>query len=225
MWTIEKLSDKAYEEIKKKIIQGELPPGSRLVDSLLGERYGISRTPMRDAIRRLVEEGLVISNTKKGYFVFKPTSQDIMEIYELRLILDKAVVSKLINEIFPNDRQFYLKAAQELSDWLNKEIVTEQKHFIQYDEYFHGSLVRLVNNSRLSNIYDDNRAQTKIFRYQTSMSQERIETANKLHIELIECIKNLDIEGALRTVTAHVEMSRRDALADLNAAEANNDSK
>jgi DNA-binding GntR family transcriptional regulator len=71
----------------------------------------------------------------------------------------------------------------------------------------------------LISIYDDNRAQTKTFRYQTSISQERIDKANRLHKEMIACIKNMDLNGALRAVGEHVELSRRDALSDLNKSE------
>jgi len=223
LWVTEKLNDRAYVEIKNKIIGGELAPGTRLVDSQLAERYGISRTPVRDAIRKLAEEGLVIaSSAKKGYFVFEASLQDIVEIFEVRLIMDKAIITKLITEMLPSNYSHYNEIINKIEQQLEEGIQKGPKHFIHYDEAFHDSIIRLSNNSRIISIYSDNRTQTKSFRYQTSISAERIEKANKLHKELLTCIKNMDIEGALRSASEHVDLSRKDALADFNKASSAN---
>ena len=85
---IDTLNQQAYDILKEKILNKELLPGTRLVDSQLAEDFGISRTPLRDAIRKLAEEGFVVSSpTKKGYYVYQPSAKDINEIFELRQIL------------------------------------------------------------------------------------------------------------------------------------------
>ncbi len=211
----EKLNDKAYTAIKDKILSHELEPGTRLIDSQLAEKYGISRTPVRDAIRKLAEEGLVVPCGRKGYAVFQPTRQDIMEIYELRLILDHALVRKLINQVIPSDYARYMEILNEIESRVKKNMENGASDFTQYDEEFHSSLIRLLNNSRIASIYDDNRTQCKGFRQQTALDENRRAKANQMHLRLVEGLKNLDLEKALAAVELHVDMSRKDALVDL----------
>ncbi len=214
IWTTEKLHDRAYQEIKSKIMSRELAPGERLVDSQLAEKYGISRTPVRDAIRKLVEEGLVVSSSKKGFFVFKPRAKDIVEIFELRLILDKAVVTKIITEMLPSNYSHYMRELQRISDLVEEGNAKGRAHFPHYDEAFHGNLIQFSSNTRIINIYTENQAQMKGFRIQTSINQERFENATAMHRELLAVIKSMDLDAAIRSVAAHVEVARKDALAD-----------
>lgn len=103
---VDMLNQQAYDILKEKIIKKELLPGTRLVDSQLAEDFGISRTPLRDAIRKLAEEGFVVNHPmKKGYYVYQPSAKDINEIFEMRLILDLAAATKLIREILPREPQ------------------------------------------------------------------------------------------------------------------------
>jgi len=217
IFTVENLNDQVYEKIRNDIVTGQLIPGTRLVDLQLAERYGISRTPVRDALQKLTKEGLVVSPQKKGYYVFKATRQDIVEIFEIRVILDKAVITKLVSEMMPNNYQYYLGLLKNIEDRLNEGILKGPKEFTHYDEEFHDSIISLSNNSRLLEIYSANRIQTKAFRSMTSFSQDRIDKANKLHFELLDAIKNIDCEHAVQAVIKHVELSRKDALADIDA--------
>ena len=212
--TVDNLNDQVYEKIREEIITGQLSPGTRIVDLQIAERYGISRTPVRDAIQKLTKEGLVVTSGKKGYYIFKATRKDIVEIFELRLILDKAVIEKLVSDVMPSNYQNYLDVIRQIEERLKKGILEGPKAFTQYDEEFHDSIIRLSNNSRVIAIYAENRTQTKAFRSITSFSAERIDKANKLHFELLEAIKNMDLDRALRAAEKHVELSRKDALAD-----------
>ena len=81
--SIENLNTKAYEEIKSLIISKKLEPGARLVDSQLAEQYGISRTPIRDAIRKLTEDGLVVKSKTKGYNAVSYTHLTLPTIYSV----------------------------------------------------------------------------------------------------------------------------------------------
>lgn len=212
--TVENLNEQVYEKIRSDIVSGKFAPGTRIIDLQIADQYGISRTPVRDAIQRLTREGLVVTSGKKGYYVFKATRQDIVEIFEVRLMLDKAVVEKLITELMPNSYQLYFNTVQQIENRLEEGILRGPKAFTEYDEEFHDSIVGLCNNSRIVGIYRDNSVHTKAFRSMTSFSAERIDKANKLHFELLDAIKNMDRERALQAVLKHVEFSRKDALDD-----------
>ena len=216
--TAENLNDKAYAEIKNRIFSKELEPGMRLVDSQLAEKYGISRTPVRDAIRKLAEEGFVVSDMKKkGYFVFNPSKQDIDEIYELRLIIERAVVTKLISEMMPAQPDYYARAIEKIEENLINSIKSGTQPFKEYDKAFHGSLIGLSNNSRVISTYYDNLEQAKLFREKTSSNKEGIKNSNRLHIELVRSIKNMNLKNALRCISEHIELAKKHAFASLSS--------
>ena len=122
---VNNLTQQAYDLLRTKIITKEILPGTRLVDSTLAQQYGISRTPMRDAIRKLAEEGLVTPSSTKGYFVYKPTLKDIEEIFEIREMIDISVTTKVITKILPQNPAALEKITQSYLKGLNTFLVRQ----------------------------------------------------------------------------------------------------
>lgn len=206
---VENLNQQAYEALKDKILHKEFRPGDRLVDSQLAEEFGISRTPLRDAIRKLAEEGLVVNPSGKGYYVYQPSTNDINEIFEMRLILDKAAITKLITEIFPNNPS----ALEELKERFNAaRDPNRSSAFIANDENFHDTIIRLTGNSRMQAIYSDLKDQTRIFRRVTSHNVDQMDKAHDYHSKIFYGLINLDLDTAIAAAEKHVEYSRDDAL-------------
>lgn len=207
---VENLNQQVYEILKDKILHMELSPGDRLVDSQLAEEFGVSRTPLRDAIRKLAEEGLVVSPSGKGYYVYQPSATDINEIFEIRLILDKAAITKLITEIIPKNPS----ALEELKDRFHSARDTSRSStFIMNDENFHDTIIRLAGNSRMQTIYSDLKDQTRIFRRMTSNNADQMDKAHDYHSKIFYGIINLDLDMAITAVEKHVQYSKEDALA------------
>lgn len=212
--TVDNLNQQAYDVLKEKIIQKELPPGTRLVDSQLAEEFGISRTPLRDAIRKLAEEGLAVSNAKRGYYVYQPSAEDINEIFDLRQILDIAAVTKLIEDVLPNNPE----AMKELKEkYSNEHTAVESNAFVKRDESFHDTIIRLAGNKRMHAIYTDLGNQTRAFRRATSFDNIRMEKANNYHNRIYQGLIHLDLDAAIDAVKTHVAFSRADALRDYEA--------
>ena len=207
---VNNLTQQAYDLLRTKIITKEILPGTRLVDSTLAQQYGISRTPMRDAIRKLAEEGLVTPSSTKGYFVYKPTLKDIEEIFEIREMIDIAVTTKVITKILPQNPAALEKITQSYLKGLNTPACSTD--FIQSDEDFHASIISLSDNSRLIEYYSELRYQTKNFRLQTSKNTEKIQQANNYHEKIYEGIKTLNLDMALQAIHTHVEYSRLNAI-------------
>ena len=90
------LNELAYGEIRKRIISREFPPGQRLVDSQLAAMFKISRTPIRDAIRRLVKEGLLTNTSSRGFYMFAPTLKDIDEIFSISIMTETEAAARVI---------------------------------------------------------------------------------------------------------------------------------
>lgn len=208
---VDLLNQQAYSILKEKILNKELLPGTRLVDSQLAEDFGISRTPLRDAIRKLVEEGLVVSNpAKKGFYVYQPSAKDIDEVFELRQILDILAATKVIQEVLPE----HPEALELLRKAYIENMVTEPDAFVQHDEDFHDAVARLCGNARMLAIYTDLRHQTRAFRSVTSRDEQRIKKAKNYHEKIFKGIEARDLEATISAIRKHIEFSRADALKD-----------
>lgn len=205
------LNEQAYLTLKNSIIHRELPPGTRLIDSQLAEKYGISRTPMRDAIRKLVEEGLVVKNPQKGYSVYSPTVNDIAEIFELREILDIAVATKLICEIFPAHPEVMEKLQKDY-----KQICSESEDFVKDDERLHEAIIRLAGNSRMTSLYTDLNTQTRAFRRSTAANSTRVKMANQMHDLIYQGLTELDLQKTIEAIKLHISYSKADAIEDFS---------
>lgn len=96
---IEHISDKDYQIIAELIINEIIPQGTNIKDVILSTSLGISRTPVREALNKLVKDGLIESIPRKGFYVKHLFSKDVEEIYELREILEIFALKKSINKI------------------------------------------------------------------------------------------------------------------------------
>lgn len=209
--TVDNLNKQAYDALKGKIINKEFPPGMRLVDSQLAKEYGISRTPLRDAIRKLNEDGLVIRKNN-GYFIFQPSIHDIEEIFELRLMMDIAAVTKLITEVLPNNSEAYEQLMKSYESTLDP--VENSTNFVRSDEDFHDIIIRLTGNTRMISFYSDIRNQTRAFRRITSYNANRVQQAQNFHEKIFLGLKNLDLDMAIAAIEKHIALSKQDALLD-----------
>lgn len=204
---VENLNKKAYDAIKLDILERRLPAGTRLVDSKLAEQYGISRTPIRDALMKLAEEGLVAKATK-GYSVFMPSADDIRELFELRLMIDLYTAKTIIEDILPKKPD-----AQNIIDEVYSRNPSEDT-FVKGDEEFHDTLVAITGNTRLINFYSSIRNQMRAFRSVTARNYERMNQANNYHGKIYQAIRSRDLVAAEVAIRVHTQLSMEDALRD-----------
>jgi DNA-binding GntR family transcriptional regulator len=212
---VNNLTEQAYELLRTKILNKEISPGTRLVSSTLAKEYGISRTPLRDAIRKLADDGLVTPSPTKGFFVFEPTVKDIEEIFEIRQILDIAGVTKLITEILPT----HPEALEHITKSYESSLFPTNKSstFVQSDEDFHASIIAMTGNSRLIGYYADLCSQTKFFRKLTSQNEQKMQQANEYHKKIYEGIKDMNLGLTISAIKSHIEYSREDAIQQLSS--------
>lgn len=208
--TLEALNEKAYEALKSSILAKEFPEGMRLVDSKLGEQYGVSRTPIRDALRKLSEEGLVCK-VGKGYCVYTPTRKDICDIFEIRLMIDIFAAKKVITDVLPNNPEAELRLE---NAYLATNNDPANAHFIQNDELFHDCIVALTGNTRLIDYYAMLCNQMRAFRSVTSRSPNRMTKAHNYHERIYKAINARDIDRVVDAITIHTKLSMEDALSD-----------
>lgn len=207
---VESLNTKVYEVLKENILTKRFEPGMQLVEAKLSEMYGISRTPVREALFKLQKEGLV-TKTGKSYHVCKFTKEDISEVYELRKMMDIYAAKKVIREIIDT-----MPEAEKIIDeaYNGERIETEGIDFISADESFHGCIVALTGNSRLIEDYSILRDQMRAFRTITSQKADRRGKAKDYHRKIYEALKNRDVDDVEAAIERHTQYSMEDALSD-----------
>lgn len=199
------LSNQAYEAIKLAIITCDLAPGQQIPQHQLVEKYNIGTTPIREALMRLVQEGLVEPIPRFGYIVSHVTLSDIHELYELRLILESAAArlaatratEEQLNEIAENARFTYVFGDRDsYHDFLNKN--TE----------LHLMIARLSGNKRLvkqiSKVHDE---LIRVFHFGLDMRNNAEEMRDD-HITLVEALCARDAEKAAAIVETQIAASQ-----------------
>lgn len=212
--TVDNLNKQAYDALKASILEKKFPAGMRLVDSKLAEEFGISRTPIRDALMKLSEEGLVFSNGR-GFRVYSPTPEDIREIFELRLMFDLYAAKKVIEEILPTDPEAEKRFDSAYLSEAHMDDLDEDVDFVKSDEDFHACIVSLLGNERMSDSYSDIRNQMRAFRSITAHSSDRRRKAHQYHERIYLAIKQRDVSAAEEAIRRHTALSMEDALHDI----------
>jgi DNA-binding GntR family transcriptional regulator len=190
-----------YNAIKELIIKDELKPGTLLVERRLAEYLDLSRTPVREALRKLEASGFVEFIPNSGVFVSHIKIEDIIEIYELREGLD-AIAVRLCTQRINDD------IIQELeSNVLNSEqefIGNDYLKYLEYDMAFHEVYIREAKNQRLKDILYMLLDQIKRIANLTIGDAERVTTSIQQHKGIIEAMKQQDTARAEQLARDHM---------------------
>lgn len=207
------LNQQAYEEIRRRILEGELLPSSPLSEHQLAATMQLSRTPVREAIKRLEKEGLVRSIPNRGTFIAELSAHDIMEIYQVRERLE-GLAARIAAEQMPvTDMQ-----ALEHEVALTTALAAEGRigEIFQSDIRLHKLIIAATHNSRLSAILATLDDQMYRVRAILPRSPDWLEAALREHTAIVERIKARDGKGAEQAMEEHLrsacERSMRVAL-------------
>ena len=140
------LRDVVFNTLRQAILRGELQPGERLMEIQLAQRLGVSRTPVREAIRKLELEGLVLMIPRRGAEVAEITRQDLEDVLEVRAALEELAVKDACEHITDEQLQDLKKAANEFKRSLEG---TDLVACAEADIHFHEIIYAATNNKRL----------------------------------------------------------------------------
>lgn len=203
----ESLKVKAYNIIKNNIVECVYTPGSMINEEQLKNEFNISRTPIRDALGRLEQEGLVTIKPKKGIMINPITIEEINKIFEVRLLVEPYAIQRYGFKIDTED----------LLDYLNyyhgekKQFLTKEK-VIELDDKFHDSIINCIPNDYLTNFYNIIKAQNKRLRILSgSEYTNRIELGQIEHVRIIECLLKEDWDQAREELVVHLKESKSSA--------------
>jgi len=221
------LRQRAYEHIHRMIATGELAAGSQVSELSLARRIGISRTPVREAIRRLAAEGLVEQVPRFGTIVRTPDRRELAELYEIREALEGYAAGKAAAAVGQAD----LVILQGLCDEM-AVVGREVRHrgvraaegdllerFLAADLGFHLVVLRAAGNRRLARLTADTQVLTRIFglRRQTHHLPV-IRDAYRFHRRVLRALAAHDTAGARRWVARHIRRSKKETLEHFDPA-------
>src|SRR5256885_2357714 len=204
--------DYAYEEIWKRVIMIGGSEEQRLSDVTLAEQLGMSRTPVRQALERLVHEGLVRSDPRRGFWTSTFTAQDIHEIYDLRGALEVLAVRLAAPHLSQPDLKAQLEALYAVRAELNGHPVLS---FLQVDIRFHMLITRASGNGRLIHSLSMLRSQLSLFQMQDTFYPRRMEIALNDHEQILLALLAGDVDGAADCLSRHIQHARDGVLADI----------
>ena len=206
----EALNTKVYDELKKSIVEGEFPPEMQLVEEKISEMYGISRTPLREALQRLCQEGL-IRRCGKSYAVRRYTEEDLLEICELQKMLNMFAVKKVIREM--SEKMF------DAERMIGEGYRPEEKNFFDATDTLHTCIAKLVGNQQFFRIYQMLRNQIRAFRADVPADPKHEERAQAYYTEICQAIKNRDAKQSEEIMERFARFYIEDIQSDLAKAE------
>src|SRR5579859_1657153 len=204
--------DYAYEEIWKHVIMIGGGEEQRLSDVALSEQLGISRTPVRQALERLVQEGLVRSDPRRGFWTRTFTAQDIHEIYDLRGALEALAVRLAAPSLSQEDLKAHLDALYAVRAELDTHPVLR---FLQVDIRFHILITRASGNGRLIHSLSLLRSQLSMFQMQDTLYPKRMEIALNDHEQILLALLAGNVDEAADCLARHIQHAKEGVLADI----------
>jgi len=195
------IGHQVYERIKHKILRLEFNFGERIRIKELGNELGVSSTPIREAMKKLIEDGLITFKPRQGYYVYVPTVKDVKEVYELRKILEQAAIGSCGNKIRDLSQ---LQAMKKRIEYIKKLPQEKKKMEFPETELTHSFLVHSLNNQRIKNIYENLHNFTLLFQHLIQRNApEILDEGLNQHLALVEAILHKDLEKGRRVVEKH----------------------
>ncbi|WP_299176873.1 GntR family transcriptional regulator [uncultured Neptuniibacter sp.] len=212
------LADRVCEEIVNAIVVGDIPPGQKISEPELARTYGISRGPLREAMRRLEALRLVERKPHIGARVVNLSAKELVEIYRVREALE-GMACRLAAENMPQDEIDSLRTLLNEHEQ-NIEQLDGRSYFQKEGDLdFHYRIVHGSKNSKLLEFLGgDLYHLVRMYRYQFSVSSSRPKRALKEHRQIIDAIESRDPELAEMLMRRHIGAARRNVEEKLNAA-------
>ena len=203
------LEESVYLTLEEEILSGKLKKGDSLTETALSSRLGVSRTPLRAAMHRLAEEGLIEVVANRGAVVVGIGDEELVDIYKIRIRLEglaSAEATKRINE----DDLKKLRDSVELSEfYISKQ---DAEHLKELDSEFHSIIYKVSGNRLLCKTLTELHRNIQFYRKRSLAVADRLEKSVAEHREILSAIERGDAEAADRLTSAHVEAALNNLL-------------
>jgi DNA-binding GntR family transcriptional regulator len=197
-------ADEVYAQLKRDIAEFRMVPGDRFTENEISERLGVSRTPVRQALFRLQQEGFVEVLFRSGWRVLPFDFDQFEQLYDLRMVLETTAVHRLCE----TDRRINRQMLSELGTiWLvpQAQRSSDNAQVAEWDEAFHCALVAAAGNAEMSRVHRDLTDRIRIIRRLDFTMQPRIEATYDEHAKILKAIRANRGDQAAMLLRAHIE--------------------
>ncbi|CAM3400972.1 GntR family transcriptional regulator [Hydrogenibacillus schlegelii] len=222
-----KSGDKAqfiYTELRQEIVEGRLPPGARLIEEKLAARYGVSRTPIREALTLLEADGLIILQRNRGGVVRKYDKKEIYDIYDLRLLIEGYAARRAAQRITDADLivlKGLLSEAEEVLDRAGRGWMPWNdglRRLVENNVQFHRLIARAGANAFLEGLWERYTFLPFVYRTLQVYGEEGLKTSLRQHRMLIEAFVARDPDMAESIMRTHLYTGRHAILNAMSAS-------
>ncbi|MFD7500222.1 GntR family transcriptional regulator [Streptomyces sp. NPDC059850] len=201
--SVPSLREAVYAKLRAAVLDGEFGPRDRLAEMRLAARFGVSRTPVREALARLASDGL-IERGDGGFFVTVPNLTQLKDLYELRVTLELSGIARAIED--SSVRHDPAVIAAELERWyaMREALPPPDPRFVVHDERFHAELSRASGNPALTDALVAVSERVRRVRMYDFLTQDRVETTTTEHIKIMELVRDGRLDEGYAALHAHL---------------------
>ncbi|NLB52577.1 MAG: GntR family transcriptional regulator [Syntrophomonadaceae bacterium] len=196
------LRELVLEAIREAIINGVLKPRERLMEIQLAEELGVSRTPVREALRKLELEGFIVMVPRKGAYVADMSMKDVADVFEIRIALEGLAAALAAERITDEELEEMERHLVEKAEAIAKH---DMEKLVEIDTKFHEALYGASRNERLIVIISNLREQIQRFRTSSLAMPGRMKQSLDEHRGIVEAIQSRDILMARQAAQEHIE--------------------
>ncbi|GDX32216.1 GntR family transcriptional regulator [Actinomycetes bacterium] len=210
-----RLAESAYERLRTQILSGERVHGERLTEVEVARDLGISRTPVREALRRLAAEGLVDVSLNRGASVARWGSADLQEIFDLRAILESDAARRATTRAGSEVILVLDEVCQEM-DYIftNFDGITSLRSLAELNRRFHKTIIEAAASPRLSSIIESLTHVPVVMQTFTQYSSHALSRSLQHHREIVDAMRARDASWAENVMRAHIIAARYEVLGE-----------
>lgn len=197
-------NESVAEALRVAVLSGSLEVGTRLVQAELAAEFGVSNTPVREAMRQLAAEGLIQFDSFRGAIVRAPSLDEVREVYEIRLLLEPLSMRKAVDRITPDEL--------EQAEQLQREMigVDDVGAWVLLNRRFHGLLADAARSPRLARVIGGLQdAATSQVALSIKADLRRLTDGNDEHLEILQAMRDRDADRAAELITSHLTSTVR----------------
>jgi DNA-binding GntR family transcriptional regulator len=211
--TKKSLSEKVYQRIKTKIIEGVLKEGNKITEQEITNYIGVSKTPVREALQRLIVEGFIIMNSNQRMTIKKIFIKDIEELYQLRMVLDELAVRLIAEKITKKEIEKFNKIILKMDYFADKDDILK---YAENATKFHNLIMHISKNKQLQQIYNNLEEKSYRYRIKSLKVHGRIKSSLKEHKKIVEALSTGNKEQALQLSQEHINNVFKNILKVIN---------
>jgi DNA-binding GntR family transcriptional regulator len=201
-------AERVYAELRERLLRGDLPVGRRLVEQQLAAEFQTSRTPVREALRRLEGDGHIVRDPGGGVCPSPPSVKSMRELYEVRVAIEELVARRAASA---GDRGRIEAIDQDwralLAAWQDARSLPRGPDFVHADEGFHRQLAAASGNDVAEALLGDLNDRIRVLRIYDFTTDDRIGATITEHLEILACVLARDADAAAAFMRAHVQRS------------------